>query len=103
MRTLTGLDLAAIFDYIVVGRSRGAQQLNWVEAYWRLHAAPNLAKSTGDFYKLTARGPIAAPWNTPTVPIPSSQILENCVNAAKSWIPVDGRSRTRTRLSLGQA
>ena len=43
--------------------------------------------------------PVAPLWphRTPRPCRPfSSQILENCANAANSWIPASGRSRTRT-------
>ena len=46
--------------------------------------------------QVTAGGPIW-PHGTPRPCRPSSsQIPENCVNAANSWIPASGRSRTRT-------
>jgi hypothetical protein len=35
--------------------------------------------------QVTAGGPIVAPWNTRPCRSPSSQILENCADAANSW------------------
>ena len=52
----------------------------------------------GALFRLTSnrRWPHMAPWNTPTVPTLRHPDSRNCVNAANSWIPASGRSRTRT-------
>ena len=61
-------------------------------------APPVTARNQERFFasQVTARGPIW-PHGTPRpCRSSSSQIPENWANAANSWIPADGRSRTRT-------
>ena len=60
---------------------------------------PDGGANPGALFRLTGnRGwPHCGPVEHPDHADPSSsQILENCVNAANSWIPASGRSRTRT-------
>ena len=59
---------------------------------------PDGGAKPGALFRLTGnrRWPHMAPWNTRPRRSSSSQIPENCANAANSWIPANGRSRTRT-------
>ena len=60
--------------------------------------SPDSGANQGALFRLTGNRPWphVAPWNTPTVPILRQPEPENRANAANSWIPASGRSRTRT-------